>query len=200
MQAAPRPGTSLSRPLTQAGTSAAMRPLTQSVRPTTGFARPGTSSRPLTGAARLGTGQRMGTAQQRVATALRGSKPGTSRPTTTSGRFVRLGTASLASQPGGPFINVEKLSMEKYAQRKHLARVLCDYILYNDHNAKAASALCQAALVRASCCHSPHAPQMPHATLHVGNNTSGMSCPFLQLFGTIAWRVYNENAEPQSRD
>jgi tetratricopeptide repeat protein 8 len=67
---------------------------------------------------------------------------------TTSGRFVRLGTASMASQPGGPFLCVERLNMEKYAQRKHLARVLCDYILYNDHNAKVASALCMEAVVR----------------------------------------------------
>lgn len=148
IQSAPRPGTSLSRPLTQASTSAALRPLTQSGRPTTGFARPGTSSRPLTGDTRVGTGQRKGTAhQQRVATALRGNKPGTARPTTTSGRFIRLGTASLASQPGGPFIDIERLNMEKYSQRKHLARALCDYVLYSEHNAKIASLLCQAAVV-----------------------------------------------------
>lgn len=151
MHVAPRPGTSLSRPLTQTNTSASMRPLTQSGRPTTGFARPGTSSRPLTGSTRLGTGQRSGTAQQRVSTALRGSKPGTSRPMTTSGRFVRMGTASLAAQPGGPFINAQRLNMQKYAQRKHLARVLCDYILYTDHDAKTASALCTAAVVRYAC-------------------------------------------------
>ena len=150
MQVAPRPGTSLSRPLTHAGTAAALRPMTQTGRSSTGFARPGTSSRPLTGSTRSGTAKRLGTAQQRVATALRGSKPGTARPTTTSGRFVRLGTASLASQPGGPFINVDRLNLDKYAQRKHLARVLCDYLLYSEHNAKAASSLCQAALVRTS--------------------------------------------------
>lgn len=144
MQTTPRPGTSLSRPLTQSSTSAAMRPLTQSGRPTTGFARPGTSARPPTGLT-----DRQGTAQ-RVATALRGNKPGTARPTTMSGRFVRLGTASLASQPGGPFIDVQKLNMEKYAQRAHLARVLCDYILYSEHNAKVAANLCQAVLVRLS--------------------------------------------------
>jgi tetratricopeptide repeat protein 8 len=143
----PRPGTSLNRPLTQSATNAALKPVTQSGRPTTGFARPGTSARPLTGASRVGTGQRTSTASQRVATVLRGSKPGTARPTTTSGRFVRLGTASLASQPGGPFINVEHLDMSKYAQRKHLARILCDYIMYNDPNTKCASVLCQAAVV-----------------------------------------------------
>lgn len=149
MQSAARPGTSLSRPLTQASTSAALRPLTQSGRPSTGFLRPGTSSRPLTGEPRVGTAQRKGTAhQQRVATALRGNKPGTARPTTTSGRFVRLGTASLASQPGGPFIDIGKLNVEKYSQRKHLSRALCDYILYSEHNAKIATLLCQAAVVR----------------------------------------------------
>lgn len=149
MQAAPRPGTSLSRPLTQASTSAALRPLTQSGRPTTGFSRPGTSSRPLTGEPRVGTALRKGTAhQQRVSTALRGNKPGTARPTTTSGRFIRLGTASLASQPGGPFIDIEKLNMEKYSTRKHLSRALCDYMLYSEHNSKIASLLCQAAIVR----------------------------------------------------
>lgn len=141
MQTAPRPGTSLSRPITQSSTSAAMRPMTQSGRPTTGFARPGTSARPPTG-----SGVRQGTAQ-RVATALRGNKPGTARPTTTSGRYVRLGTASLASQAGGPFIDVQRLNMEKYAQRKHLARVLCDYLVYNEHNAKIAATLCKAAMV-----------------------------------------------------
>lgn len=46
-------------------------------------------------------------------------------------RFVRLGTASLAAAAeGGPFIVAEKLDLRKYAARPHLARVLCDYILY----------------------------------------------------------------------
>jgi hypothetical protein len=44
---------------------------------------------------------------------------------------VRLGTASLAAAgPGGPFIAAERLDLRKYAARPHLARVLCDYILY----------------------------------------------------------------------
>jgi hypothetical protein len=46
-------------------------------------------------------------------------------------RFVRLGTATLAAAgPGGPFIAAERLDLRKYAARPHLARVLCDYILY----------------------------------------------------------------------
>jgi tetratricopeptide repeat protein 8 len=81
---------------------------------------------------------------------------------TSSGRFVRLGTASMLSEPGGPFVNVDLLDLRKsvvalplgedelpssateqlrprlgrYAARPALARVLCDYILYHDHNPK----------------------------------------------------------------
>ena len=72
------------------------------------------------------------------------SRPATSRPVTTSGRclcyflyillqwymrylnlvrFVRLGTASLMSEPGGEFVNVDKLNLSKYAQRPALAKV-----------------------------------------------------------------------------
>lgn len=135
-----RPGTSIHRPLTEAGSHGASRSMTSGMRPATGFARPGTASRQA--------GNAPGTAQQRVATALRGNRPGTSRPTTNAGRFMRLGTASLASQAGGPFINVDKLNMDKYAKRPHLAHVLCDFLLYNESNPKVASALCAAALVR----------------------------------------------------
>jgi hypothetical protein len=152
---ASKPGTSLTQPYTQSSLIASMRPLSSSGRPMTGFARPGITSQPRTTSSRMGTA-RLGSAQQRVSTALRGSRPGTSRPMTTSGRFVRLGTASLASQPGGPFINVEKLDMEKYAGRPHLARVLCDYILYHENNPQCAVMLCRAAVVRL---HTPLGPE-----------------------------------------
>ncbi|KXZ42612.1 BBS8 protein [Gonium pectorale] len=135
----PRPGTSLSRPLTSSGGSGApsqaVRPMTGSGRPLTGFARPATSSRPTTSA-----NGRVGTAS--LQQALKGSKPGTARPVTTSGRFVRLGTASLASEPGGPFIAVDRLDLRKYAARPLLARVLCDYLIYTEHNMKRALELC----------------------------------------------------------
>jgi hypothetical protein len=77
-----------------------------------------------------------------VETAFQGGRPGTSRPVTSSGRFVRLGTASMLSEASGPFINVDKLDLAKYAKRPMLARVLCDYILYHDHNPKKALELC----------------------------------------------------------
>mmetsp|Transcript_1792 Transcript_1792/g.6239 ORF Transcript_1792/g.6239 Transcript_1792/m.6239 type:complete len:507 (+) Transcript_1792:246-1766(+) len=135
-----RPGTSLSRPLTQATGGGApnqgVRPMSSSGRPLTGFARPGTSSRP-------------GTGTKDVAGAMQGNRPGTSRPVTSGGRFVRLGTASMLAEPGGPFVNVEKLDLRKYAARPYLARVLCDYITYHDHNPKKAQELAAIATVQA---------------------------------------------------
>jgi len=55
---------------------------------------------------------------------------------------VRLGTASLRSEPGGPFINLDQLDYRKYAQRPSLAKVLCDYAYYVEHNPKKAIELC----------------------------------------------------------
>ena len=118
----PRPGTSLSRPVT--GTAVGqpgIRPVSSSGRPLSGFARPGT------GSARPGSQGGIEGAMQ--------ARPGTSqRPVTALGRLVRLGTASMLSESGGPFIRVERLDLKKYAQRPELAKVLFDYILYHDHN------------------------------------------------------------------
>lgn len=55
---------------------------------------------------------------------------------------MRLGTASLASEPGGPFIAVDRLDLRRYAGRPLLARVLCDYLIYTEHNMKKALELC----------------------------------------------------------
>ena len=121
--ALPRPGTSLSRPMTQAGVGVpgqGMRPVSASGRPLSGYARPGTGSAQGSGGGLEG--------------ALQGARPGTSRPVTALGRLVRLGTASMLSESGGPFIRVDKLDLKKYASRPELARALFDYILYHDHN------------------------------------------------------------------
>jgi len=91
----PRPGTSLSRPMTQSGVGVpgqGLRPVSASGRPLSGFARPGTGSSKgggLEGALRPGTGT------------------GAARPVTALGRLVRLGTASMLSESGGPFIKVD---------------------------------------------------------------------------------------------
>uniref|UniRef100_A0A8C5SDS8 Uncharacterized protein n=1 Tax=Laticauda laticaudata TaxID=8630 RepID=A0A8C5SDS8_LATLA len=48
----------------------------------------------------------------------------TARPmTSASGRYVRLGTASMLTNPDGPFINVSKLNLNNYAQKPKLAKV-----------------------------------------------------------------------------
>ena len=122
----PRPGTSLSRPMTgTAMGTPGMRPISSSGRPLSGYARPGT------GSARPGT-------QGGIEGAMQGARPGTSRPVTALGRLVRLGTASMVSEAGGPFIRVERLDLKKYAARPELAKVLFDYILYHDHNPRKA--------------------------------------------------------------
>mmetsp|Transcript_14346 Transcript_14346/g.34067 ORF Transcript_14346/g.34067 Transcript_14346/m.34067 type:complete len:509 (-) Transcript_14346:210-1736(-) len=139
--AMPRPGTSLARPMTgvaAGGLNAGVRPTSSSGRPTTGFARAGT------GTGRPGTQSRGGTAGGGVAAAMMGARPGTSRPMTSFGRLVRLGTASLAAASvngaggGGAFILVDKLDLRKYAARPALARALFEYIMYHDHNPKKA--------------------------------------------------------------
>jgi len=147
----PRPGTSLARPMTGAAAgaiNAGVRPMSSSGRPTTGFARPGT------GSARPGTNSGRGGTAANVAAAMAGARPGTSRPMTSFGRLVRLGTASLAAGGagggGGPFINADKLDLKKYAERPALARALFEYILYVDHNPKKALELAALATASAS--------------------------------------------------
>ncbi|CAE7934137.1 Ttc8, partial [Symbiodinium sp. KB8] len=138
---APRPGTSFkARPTTSSqggGPDQSVRPMTNSGRPITGFMRPGTqSSRPTSG-------------QVSVDQAFKGSRPGTSRPVTSLGRRVRLGTASMRSMPGGPFINVDMLDLAKYAKRPAIAKALCDYLLYQEHNPRKAMELAANATVEA---------------------------------------------------
>eukprot|EP01012_Entosiphon_sulcatum_P032224 TRINITY_DN40999_c0_g1_i1.p1 TRINITY_DN40999_c0_g1~~TRINITY_DN40999_c0_g1_i1.p1 ORF type:complete len:520 (-),score=63.38 TRINITY_DN40999_c0_g1_i1:878-2437(-) len=130
----PRPGTSLTRPRsanTAEKGNQGRRPMGPSGRPLSGFAGPGSSS----GRPGSKSGGRM---TPSVEQAFQGSRPGTSRPVTGSGRFVRLGTASMRADPSGPFIDAQRLDFAKYAARQHLAKVLCDYILYHDHNSRVA--------------------------------------------------------------
>eukprot|EP01147_Barroeca_monosierra_P008324 gene8324-870_t len=111
----PRPGTSFSRPLTDVGSSRGIRPMSKAGRPVSGFARPGTQ------------GTRPTTMEAAVHTA-RGT---TSRPVTSaSGRYVRIGTASMLSGEDGTFIDVTKLDLKKYARRSGLARALVLYLLH----------------------------------------------------------------------
>jgi len=138
--ALPRPGTSLNRPQTNSnGPSPAVRPTSVGGRPLSGFARPGT------GGQRPGSGMSV---EQAVASGRMGTAM--NRPVTTSGRFVRLGTASMLSEPGGAFVNLDKINVHKYAERPAMSKALCDYILYVEHQPKKAIELGAAATQRAS--------------------------------------------------
>uniref|UniRef100_G3NXV8 Tetratricopeptide repeat domain 8 n=1 Tax=Gasterosteus aculeatus aculeatus TaxID=481459 RepID=G3NXV8_GASAC len=107
-----RPGTSLRLPGTShgGGPTPAVRPLTQSGRPITGFVRPSTQS------------GRPGTMEQAIKTP---RTAGSARPVTSaSGRFIRLGTASMLTNPEGPYINLSRLNLAKYSQKPQLSRAL----------------------------------------------------------------------------
>lgn len=131
-----RPGTSLKQPGTgQGAPSQGVRPMSQSGRPVTGFARPGTQS------------GRPGTMEQAIRTPRTAH---TARPVTSaSGRFVRLGTASMLSTPDGPFINLARLNFAKYAARPNLAKALFEYIFHHENDVR--NALELAALATEAC-------------------------------------------------
>ncbi|CAG2166216.1 unnamed protein product [Oppiella nova] len=120
-----RPGTSLkamptARPMQ---TSQSVRPVTQSGRPLTGVLRPGTQGR-------------LGTMENALKTP-RTAK--TARPmTSSSGRFVRMGTTSMLTQPDGPFINLGRLNIGKYAAIPTLAKPLFEYIYFQENNIRVA--------------------------------------------------------------
>eukprot|EP00357_Protocruzia_adherens_P005949 CAMPEP_0114976674 /NCGR_PEP_ID=MMETSP0216-20121206/2806_1 /TAXON_ID=223996 /ORGANISM="Protocruzia adherens, Strain Boccale" /LENGTH=501 /DNA_ID=CAMNT_0002337633 /DNA_START=38 /DNA_END=1543 /DNA_ORIENTATION=- len=126
-QAVPRPGTSFTRPMTGSqggnGPSQIVRPNTKSGRPVSGFQRAG--DRPTT--------NRGGSLED----AMRGDRPGTNRAVTSSGRLVRLGTASMR-QMGGKFIDPDKINLKQTAQRKHMSKIICDYLIYFEHNPRKA--------------------------------------------------------------
>uniref|UniRef100_A0A667YN40 Tetratricopeptide repeat domain 8 n=1 Tax=Myripristis murdjan TaxID=586833 RepID=A0A667YN40_9TELE len=119
-----RPGTSLRLPGTSqgGGPTPAVRPMTQSGRPITGFVRPSTQS------------GRPGTMEQAIKTPRTAS---TARPVTSaSGRFVRLGTASMLTNPDGPFINLSRLNLAKYSQKPNLSKTLFEYIFHHENDVK----------------------------------------------------------------
>ncbi|TKC38036.1 hypothetical protein EI555_019387 [Monodon monoceros] len=58
--------------------------------------------------------------------------------TSSSGRFFRLGMASMLTSPDGPFINLSRLNLTKYAQKPKLAKALFEYILHHENDVKTA--------------------------------------------------------------
>ena len=71
----------------------------------------------------------------------------TARPVSaTSGRFVRLGTASMLSQSDGPFINLARLNIGKYANNPGIAKALFEYIFFHENSIREAMELAAQAL------------------------------------------------------
>jgi hypothetical protein len=69
----------------------------------------------------------------------------TARPvTSSSGRFVRLGTASMLSSPD-QFINLARLDFQKYAKAPNLSKPLFEYIFYHENDMRNALQLAAAA-------------------------------------------------------
>uniref|UniRef100_A0AC34Q0D1 Tetratricopeptide repeat protein 8 n=1 Tax=Panagrolaimus sp. JU765 TaxID=591449 RepID=A0AC34Q0D1_9BILA len=121
---AARPGTSFTRPITSGkGPSPAVRPRSSTGRPLSGMARPET---------RLKTG----TMEQ----ALRTSRTSrTARAVSSStARQVRLGTASMIAQQDGPFVNLGRLNVEKYASDSQVNRYLFDYVFMHEGDMRTA--------------------------------------------------------------
>ncbi|XP_060529175.1 tetratricopeptide repeat protein 8 isoform X2 [Cylas formicarius] len=111
---APRPGTSLRTAATTIPTTAGLesRPRTATGRPISGVVRPGTqSSRPTSNLGRILT-SRAGSVQ--------------------SARAIRLGTAAMLTQKDGPFIQISRLNLAKYAKNKSLNKALFEYLYYHE--------------------------------------------------------------------
>ncbi len=72
----------------------------------------------------------------------------TARPITSkSARALRLGTASIVSQPDGPFIQVSRLNLAKYAAQKEVAKPLFEYIFYYENDIRNVSLVSKEARV-----------------------------------------------------
>jgi len=103
------------------------RPRTQTGRPLSGVVRPATQS------------GHPGTMEQALRTprTARTARPITSQ----SARSVRLGTASMLTEPGGPFIQLSRLNLGKYAAQGNIAKPLFEYIFYHENDIRHVSCL-----------------------------------------------------------
>ncbi|BES94939.1 Tetratricopeptide repeat domain 8 [Nesidiocoris tenuis] len=118
---AARPGTSLktgANPTTAAG----MRPRGATGRPLSGMVRPATQT---------GRATSLEGALKTPRTA-RSARPVTSH----AARTIRLGTASMMTQPDGPFIQVTRLNLAKYASTEGIAKPLFQYIFYHENDVR----------------------------------------------------------------
>jgi hypothetical protein len=108
---APRPGTSVQRIGTSKNISPLVRPVTSSGRPLSGVVRPGSSQ------------QRLGTSNQnRLQTAMN-NRVGTSRATTSGGRYLRIATSSLQSLNSSMTLDLNSIEPKKLVKDKSKAKV-----------------------------------------------------------------------------
>ncbi|XP_054264815.1 tetratricopeptide repeat protein 8-like [Macrosteles quadrilineatus] len=119
---APRPGTSLRTAANPQTTGQGFRPRGETGRPVSGVVRPNTQSGRATSLE----------AALRTPRTARSARPSTSQ----NARTVRLGTASMMSQPDGPFIQVARLNLPKYAADEKLAKPLFQYIFYHENDVR----------------------------------------------------------------
>lgn len=93
------------------------------------------SGRPVSGVVRPGTQASTGETLQQMLKTPRTAY--TARPVTSkSARSLRLGTASIVSQLEGPFIQISRLNLRKYAAQKAVAKPLFEYIFYHENDVR----------------------------------------------------------------
>ncbi|CAB3366044.1 Hypothetical predicted protein [Cloeon dipterum] len=118
----PRPGTSLraTANATRSGPTQGMRPPSHDGRILTGVVRPYTRA-PKTGS---------------IEQALKTPRTAhSSRPlTTAAGMRSRIGTSSIMTEAGGPFIQLSKLNFAKYAAQPSVGKPLFEYIYYCEND------------------------------------------------------------------
>ena len=58
---------------------------------------------------------------------------------------IHTHTHTHTQEPGGPFLDIERLDLNKYVNRPPLARVLADYCWFVDRNVRKCHELCELA-------------------------------------------------------
>ncbi|VDN56013.1 unnamed protein product [Dracunculus medinensis] len=125
-----RPGTSFSKPISSPKTQS------QAIRQFLALLPRSNTGRPLSGVIRSETSNKAGTMEQALRTS-RTAKT-TRAASSNSARFIRLGTASMVSQKDGPFLNLSRLNVDKYANDPLLSRLLFEYVFYHEGDMKIA--------------------------------------------------------------
>lgn len=64
------------------------------------------------------------------------------RPVTSLGREMRLGTASVVAQAKHSFLDVSRLDFSRLVRRGPMSKIICDYLIYHEHNPRRALELC----------------------------------------------------------